>query len=72
MYFSCIEKKILTIKMVTAFFIFLPVCFEHPILHPILQSLRITDMKVRLYAENMILSGKDEKNIEIHFLTTIW
>ena len=27
----CIEK-ILTIKMVTAFFIFLPVCFKHPIL----------------------------------------
>ena len=49
--------------MVTAFFIFLPVCFKHPIL----QSLRITDMKVRLYAENMNLSRKDEKKYRNKF-----
>ena len=50
--------------MVTAFFTLLPVCFKHPIL----QSLRITDMKVRcLYAENMNLRRKDEKKYRNKF-----
>ena len=38
--------------------ILLPVSFKHPIL----QNLRFTDMKLRLYATDMNLNRKDENN----------
>ena len=45
---------ILKIKIIA---VFLPVCFEHPIL----QIICFTDIKVRLYASDMLLNRKGEK-----------
>ena len=54
--FKNLKKKILKIKITAIFF---PVRFKNSIL----QIIRFTDMKVRLYAGDMHLNRKDEKKV---------